>query len=84
MKIFTDEFTNFLKRGLICSWNGHRKGKWVDVYWAPGHSSGYQSRFCEICRKEMETNKKPPYGMFSGVDISKQELDAGKLKSILR
>ncbi|MBI4067447.1 hypothetical protein HY407_03615 [Candidatus Gottesmanbacteria bacterium] len=58
MKIFTDEFINFLKRDLICSWRGHHKSKWVDVYWAPAHATGYQSRFCDICRKELETNRK--------------------------
>jgi len=55
MKIFSDEFIGFLKQTLICSWKGHRKGGWVEVYWAPAHSIGYQSRFCEVCHKELET-----------------------------
>jgi len=25
----------------------------IEVYWAPGHSSGYSSRFCECCNKQM-------------------------------
>lgn len=58
MQIFTDEFKNFIKASLICSWRGHRKDKWVDVYWALTHSSGYQSRFCEVCNKELETTRK--------------------------
>ena len=57
MKIFTFEFTNFLKQTLICSWKGHKKGKWVDVYWAPGHSCGYRSIFCKVCHKELKTTK---------------------------
>lgn len=57
MKIFTDEFVNFLKRTFWCSWRGHKKGKWVEVYWAVAHSAGYKSRFCEICHKALETTK---------------------------
>lgn len=25
----------------------------IEVYWAPGHSSGFRSRFCERCNKQM-------------------------------
>lgn len=57
MKIFSDEFENFLKRTFICSMVGHKRGKWVEVYWAIAHSAGYQSRFCEVCRKELETTR---------------------------
>ncbi|OGK25131.1 hypothetical protein A3A46_02315 [Candidatus Roizmanbacteria bacterium RIFCSPLOWO2_01_FULL_37_13] len=57
MKIFTDEFINFLKQSLICSWRGHRKGKWMEVWWAPAHSTGYKSKFCNICNKELETTR---------------------------
>ena len=57
MKILTDEFTNFLKQTFICSFFGHKKGEWVEVYWAPAHSAGYQSRFCQVCNKELETTR---------------------------
>lgn len=57
MKIFTDDFTDFLKQTLICSWKGHQKGKWIEVYWALAHSAGYKARFCEVCHKELETTK---------------------------
>jgi len=58
MKIFSDEFTDFLKRTLICFWRGHKRGKWIEVYWAVAHSAGYKSRFCEICHKELETTRR--------------------------
>jgi len=58
MKIFADEFVNFIKQAFLCSWRGHKKGKWVEVYWALAHSAGYQSRFCEVCHKEIETTRK--------------------------
>lgn len=58
MQIFTDEFKNFVKKTLICSWRGHKKGKWVEVYWAIAHSAGYQSKFCKVCNKELETTRK--------------------------
>jgi hypothetical protein len=58
MKIFTDEFSNFVKQILICSWRGHKKGKLIEVYWAMAHSAGYKSRFCEICHKELETTRR--------------------------
>lgn len=57
MKIFTDEFINFLKRTFICSLASHKKGRWVEIYWALGHSAGYKSKFCEICNKELETTR---------------------------
>ena len=25
----------------------------IEVYWAPGHSCGYSSRYCERCGKQM-------------------------------
>ena len=28
----------------------------IEVYWAPGHSSGYSSRYCERCNKQMDKN----------------------------
>ena len=58
MKIFSDEFINFLRQKTICSWRGHKKSKLVEVYWAPGHSSGYRSKFCETCNEELETTRK--------------------------
>lgn len=58
MKIFDQEFINFLKQTFLCSWKGHKKGKWTEVYWGLGHSAGYQSRFCETCNKELQTTKK--------------------------
>ena len=58
MQIFTEDFKNLLKQSFICSWRGHKKGKWEDVYWAPAHSTGYMSRFCTICSKELETTRK--------------------------
>ena len=58
MQIFTNEFKNFIKKSLICSWRGHEKRKWAEVYWAIGHSAGYYARFCNICHKELETRKK--------------------------
>ena len=58
MKIFSQEFINFLSQTLLCSWRGHKKGKWAEVYWAVAHSAGYKSRFCEICNKELETTRK--------------------------
>ena len=60
MKIFSDEFANFVKRISICLWKGHQKGNWTEVYWAVAHSAGYKSRFCEVCHQELETprNKK--------------------------
>lgn len=57
MKIFTDEFKNFLKQTFICSLAGHKKGKWIEVYWAIAHSAGYKSRFCQVCYKELETTR---------------------------
>lgn len=27
-----------------------------EIYWAPGHTSGYKSRFCERCNKQMDPN----------------------------
>lgn len=57
MKIFTDEFTNFIKQSILCSWRGHKKSRWMEVWWAPAHSAGYQSRFCLVCRKELETTR---------------------------
>jgi len=59
MRIFSDEFTNFIKQILVCSIRGHKKGPWQEVYWAIAHSAGYKSRFCEICNKELETTRKP-------------------------
>lgn len=26
----------------------------IEIYWAIGHSSGYSSRFCERCNKQMD------------------------------
>ena len=63
MQIFTNEFKNFLKRTLICSWRGHEKREWVEVYWAIGHSAGYRARFCDTCHKELETRKIRHYPM---------------------
>lgn len=57
MKILSREFKNFLKRTFICSFLGHKKGGWVEVYWAPAHSAGYKSIFCEICNEELETTR---------------------------
>lgn len=57
MKIFTDDFINFLKRTFICSLTGHKKGGLMEVHWALGHSAGYKSKFCEICNKELETTR---------------------------
>lgn len=25
--------------------------KWMDYYWAPGHSSGQKTRYCKRCNK---------------------------------
>lgn len=67
MKIFTDEFKNFLKEYLICSWYGHKKGKWSEVYWALAHSAGYQSRFCLVCNKELESNKNKAWDQIKNI-----------------
>lgn len=32
----------------------HPKSEWMPVMWAPGHSSGYSVKICEICEKELE------------------------------
>ncbi len=32
----------------------------VNVYWAAGHSSGVQGKFCKVCNKRVKT-KKPKF-----------------------
>ncbi len=32
----------------------HKRTKWYDHWWAPGHSSGYQVNVCLRCNKELE------------------------------
>lgn len=53
MKVFADEFVNFLK-SFICFFLGHRKSAWLQEWWAPGHSTGRVVRVCERCGKNME------------------------------
>ncbi len=61
MKIFSHEFESLVKSVLICSWRGHKKGKWREVYWAVAHSAGYKARYCEFCNLQLETTKKPKW-----------------------
>ena len=31
---------------------------WVEIYWAVGHSTGKEGRFCKLCRKLIEERQK--------------------------
>jgi hypothetical protein len=58
MQLLTTEFKNLLKQIFICSWRGHKKSSWFEVWWAIGHSAGYRVKVCLVCNKELETTKK--------------------------
>ena len=48
MKIFTYEFETWIKSLVLCSWRGHKPGKWENTYWAVGHM-GLPAKFCLRC-----------------------------------
>ena len=54
MKIFTDEFKNYLK-SFICKFKGHIASDWMEEQWAPGHSTGRKVKVCLRCNKNMDS-----------------------------
>jgi len=62
MSVFNPRFISFLRRKLLCSWLGHKNdGTWMEQWWAPGHSTGFQVQVCRRCFKQL--NKKIPSWM---------------------
>jgi len=54
MKIFADEFKNFLKEIFICGIGGHVPTDWIEEWWAIAHPTGYQVKRCIVCNKLLE------------------------------
>lgn len=57
MKIFTDDFKNFLKRNFVCRFLGHVSSDWMDEWWAIAHSTGYQVKMCKRCNMHLAKRK---------------------------
>lgn len=54
MKIFADEFINWIKQNTVCKFQGHKSSKWMKECWAIAHYTGFEVRRCERCNKELE------------------------------
>ena len=46
----------------------------LEIYWAPGHSSGYKSRVCERCGKQVDPN---PWTEKIKIEAKKRKKDKG-------
>ena len=69
MKIFADEFINWLNSKTICRLKGHKPSKWMPYHWAIGHSSGFEIKICLRCNKELDRR---------GANYVDQYIDASK------
>jgi hypothetical protein len=56
VKVFTNEFKNWLKRVFVCSWIGHKRGEYLKVFSSEFvfQYLGYEQCSCTRCRKELD------------------------------
>jgi len=59
MKIFSNEFKNYLKSFICVFLGGHKVSEWMQQMWAPGHFSGTRVRLCNRCNKILQEEDLP-------------------------
>lgn len=54
MRVFSGEFSNWLRRTFVCGLFGHLESDWQFKYWDISHRAGSMIKVCERCDKELD------------------------------
>lgn len=72
MKIFADEFINWIKKNTICRLKGHKASDWTQEHWAIAHATGFEIKYCLRCNIELARHEANCITQY--IDASKREV----------